>query len=566
MDSLQRILNYTKKYWGRLLASIVTATFFGLFSAAPTYLLKHTVDNIFVKGCERLIIPCIIGFVVLFAFKGVFAYLSTYYMHWVGNRVVNDIRSDLFHKIIYFPLSFYKKRSTGVLMAHFLNDIAQIQNASSNAVKQGVRSFFEALALIGVAFFQNFKLAAMSLLVAPFIFIGIRLMGKAVKTASRAIQKEMGSMSSVLQEIFVGIREVKIFNAEEFEKNHFIKKLSCYFSSVMRNVKIEALGPAFMEAIAMFGAGFVFYIAAKQVLSGSITPGQLTSFFAASLLSYQPIKRLINVYAEVQYGLAAAERVFSLMDITYPALRDRVVVAKSFKREIVFKNLSFNYEDNKSVLKNVNLTIKKGERIGLLGPSGSGKSTFCDLLLGFINPTSGRILIDEKDIVNFSLNSLHNLVGSVSQQTFLFNDTVQKNVVYAQNNIAQEKVFDACRRAHASEFIENLSEKYQTIVGENGSRLSGGQKQRLTIARVLLKDPDILIFDEATSSLDVESEEMIRLALDDICKTKTVIVVSHRVSFVKKMDRVFTIQNGQFVELDKVRLQKTQLHTHEFKA
>jgi ATP-binding cassette, subfamily B, bacterial MsbA len=556
MSSLQRILSYTKKYWQRLLTSIVAATLFGLFAAAPTYLLKHAVDHIFVNHNTKIIIPFIIVFVSLFAFKGVFMYISAYYMHWVGNRVVNDIRSDLFEKIIYFPLSFYKKKHTGELMSHFLNDIAHIQNASSNAVKHGVRSLFEALALISVALFANWRLALMTSFIAPFIGITILYMGRAVKAASRSIQGEMGSMSSVLQEIFVGIREVKIFNAESFEKDRFVKKLQRYFSSVMRNVKIEALGPAFMEAVAMLGAGFVFYIAAKQVLSGSISPGQLTSFFAASLLAYQPIKRLVNLYAEVQYGLAAAERVFSLMDITYPALQERTITAPSFNDEINFKNISFSYDSDNPVLQNVNLTIKKGERIGLLGPSGSGKSTFCDLLLGFIVPTSGKILVDGNDITKFKLHSLHNLIGSVSQQTFLFNDSVETNVAYAQKNVEKSQLFDACKRAHASEFIENMPEQYQTFVGENGSRLSGGQKQRLTIARVLLKDPDVLIFDEATSSLDTKSEEMIRLALNDICKTKTVIVVSHRVSFIEKMDRIFTIQNGQFVEIGKGTFEK----------
>ena len=548
MTDLQRILSYTRKYWSRLVLSIVAATLYGIFSAAPTYALKHVIDKIFVGRLQHLIIPFILCFIVLFAFKGVFAFASMYYMHWVGNRVVNDLRVDLFSKIVYFPLSFFKKKTTGELMAHFLNDITMIQNAASSAVKNGVRSFFEALFLLGVALFQSWQLALLSFLVAPFIILTIRQMGRAVKVASRAIQSEMGTISSVLQEVFVGIREVKIFNGESTEQVRFTKSLRRYFSSVLRNVKITALAPAFIETIATIGSGFVFYVAARQVLSGTLTPGQLTSFFAALLLAYQPIKRLINTYAEIQYGLAAANRVFTVMDMSYPALVDRTVHIPSFADQIVCKDLSFGYDENDLVLENVNLTIKKGERIGLLGPSGSGKSTFCDLLLGFLAPTAGQLLIDGHDVTKISLQSLRSLFGSVSQQTFLFNDTIQANVAYACGDVTDEQVIESCKHAHAHEFIEQCAQKYEAMVGENGTLLSGGQKQRLTIARALLKNPDILIFDEATSALDQRSEEMIRLAIEEISQTKTVIIVSHRLSLIEKMDRVFSIQGRRLVE------------------
>ncbi|MBU1007660.1 ABC transporter ATP-binding protein/permease [Candidatus Dependentiae bacterium] len=548
MSDLQRILSYTKKYWSRFAISVSTATLYGIFSAAPTYALKHVIDKIFVGGLDYLIIPFIFCFIFLYALKGIFAYLSMYYMNWVGNRVVNDLRIDLFSRIVYFPLSFFKKKTTGELMAHFLNDITMIQNAASVAVKNGVRSFFEAIFLLGVALFQSWQLSMLSLLVAPFIVFSIRQMGRAVKKASGSIQHEMGVISSGLQETFVGIREVKIFNGEGVEKDRLEKNLRRYFSSVLRNVKVLAFAPAFIETIATTGSGFVFYVAARQVLAGVITPGQLTSFFAASLLAYQPIKRLINTYAEVQYGLASASRVFSVMDMTYPALADRTIQIVSFRDSIVFDNMSFGYDSNELVLEDVNLTIKRGERIGLLGPSGSGKSTICDLLLGFLTPVSGHVYIDGHDSMKISLQSLRSLIGNVSQQTFLFNDTIKKNVQYASGDTSEEQVVEACKRAHAHEFIEQCSNKYHTLVGENGTLLSGGQKQRLTIARALLKDPDILIFDEATSALDQQSEEMIRLAIEEISKNKTVIIVSHRVSLIEKMDRVFEIQDRQLVE------------------
>lgn len=548
MTDLQRVLSYTRRYWKRLTLSIVATTLYGLFSAAPTAVLKYVIDDVFVSRYSYLIIPFILCFIVLFALKGFFGFLSAYYMHWVGNRVVNDIRLDLFSKIVYFPLSFFKKKTTGKLMSHFLNDIVMIQNASSNAVKNGVRSFFEAISLLAFALYQNWQLALLAFLVGPFIAFSIRRIGKAVKAASRAIQTEVGVFSSVLQEIFVGIREVKIFNGEKVEQDRFGQSLRRYFSSMMKNVKVQAFGPAFIETIAALGSSFVFYMATMQVLNGVITPGQLTAFFAALLMSYQPIKRLINTYSEVQYGLGAASRVFKVMDQTYPALQDRAINLTRLEKSIRFENVSFNYSEHDPVLQNVSLEIKKGERIGLLGPSGSGKSTFCDLLLGFLTPSQGRVFIDDHDISKVSLQSLRSLIGNVSQQTFLFNDTIEKNVRYAYRDANHDDIVAACKAAHAHEFIEDSSNGYQTLVGENGNLLSGGQKQRLTIARALLKDPDILIFDEATSALDHHSEEMIRLAIEEISQTKTVIIVSHRLSLIEKMDRVFMIQEGCLLE------------------
>lgn len=557
MTTLQRVLFYTKKYWQRLSLSILTATLYGLFSAAPTYAIKSAVDDIFVTKSINLIIPFIFLFIALFLLKGVFMYLSHYLMNWVGNRIVNDIRNDLFKKIIYFPMSFFKEETTtGQLMSHFLNDIQMIQQASSTAIKNGVRSFFEALFLIGIAFTQNFKLACLMVLVAPFIGIIIKKVGKAIKKASVSIQNKMGNVSSSFQETFVGIKEIKAFNAEKIETNRIANLLKAYFNSTMKSVKIEGLAPAFVEAIAIMGSGVVFYIAAIQIMNNQITPGQLTAFFASLLLSYQPLKRLINVYSEVQYGLAAADRIFNLMDKVYPATKNRFLILDNFNNSIEIKNLSFQYNDQTKVLQNLNLQINKGESIGLIGSSGCGKSTLCDLILGFLSPTMGRIIMDGKDITNLTFESLRNQIGYVGQHAFLFNDTITANVSYSNQAATKQEIINACKAAHAHEFIQELPNGYDTIVGENGTLLSGGQKQRLTIARALLKNPEILIFDEATSALDQKSENMIKLALDEICKHKTVIIISHRLYFIEKMDRIFKIKDKNIIEITKQDLAK----------
>ncbi len=474
-------------------------------------------------------------------------YLTSYYMYWVGNRVVNDIRSDLFRKIIYFPVSFFQKNTTGTLMSHFLNDIQMIQNVSSTVIKDGVRSFFEAIFLVGLAFYQNWKLAALMLVIGPIIGFAIRNMGRARKKASAAIQQEMGKVSGMLQEAFVGVREIKAFNAEQAEHTRLVTRLELCFVSIMRNVHIEALAPAFVEVVAIAGCSFVFYIAALQVLAGTISAGALTSFVAALILSYQPLKKIVAVYSEIQYGVAAADRVFNLMDRTFPAMQDRTQSLTSFNNSIEFKDVSFAYDHHAHVFQNVSLIIHKGESVGIVGPSGAGKSTLCDLLLGFASPTQGIITVDEKSITKITLNDLRARIGYVGQRTFLFNDTVFNNIMYARPEATHDDVIKACKAAHAHEFICQLAEGYNTIVGENGNLLSGGQKQRITIARALLKDPEILIFDEATSSLDHESEQMIRLAIHEMRTHKTLIIVSHRPSMLDIVDRILVVDNKLIV-------------------
>lgn len=544
MKNLKRILCYAQKYWQRLTLAVVFASLFGMMSAAPTYLLRHTVDEVFIKNYRHLVIPFIVGFVLLFILKSVFMYLTSYYMYWVGNRVINDIRSDLFSKIIHFPLSFFQEKTSGQLMSHFLNDIQMMQNTISLGVKDGVRSLFEGTFLICVALFMNWQLALVMSFVGPIIVITTQRLGRARKKASFGIQVEIGKISNMLQESFTGVREIKAFNAENTEVGRFQALLASCIKSIMRNVKIEALAPALIEPIGITGGGIVFYFAAQQVLSGKITAGALISFFGAVILAYQPIKKIVSFYSEVQYGIAAADRVFEIIDRVYPATKNRIVDLPEFKNEICFENTSFAYIKDNFVFQNTNLTIKKGSCIGIIGPSGSGKSTFCDMLLGFITPTHGKVFIDGQDLTTISLSSLRNHIGYVGQRTFLFNDTIYNNVAYAQSNASHEDVVRACKAAHAEEFINDLPLGYHTIVGENGTLLSGGQKQRLTIARALLKSPEILIFDEATSALDSESEKIIQQAINELRGQKTLIIVSHRNAMLANSDWILSINSG----------------------
>jgi subfamily B ATP-binding cassette protein MsbA len=551
---LKRLLTYTKTYWQRLTYALLFAALFGLTSAAPTYLLKQTIDDVFIKSYVNLIIPFILLFITFFILKGLFMYLSSYCMYWVSNKVLNDMRNDLFSKIINYPISFFQEKSTGILLSHFLNDIQMIQNVAALAVKDGIRSIFEGSFLIGFALYQNWQLSLIVLTVGPIIISSSRRLGKARKKASYGIQAEMGKISNMLSESFTGVREIKAFNAENTEISRFKNLLLQCFRSIMRNVRVEAAAPALIEAIAVLGGGVVFYVAAHQVISGQITAGTLTAFFAAMLLAYQPLKKLVALYSEVQYGLAAAERVFTTMDRVYPATKNRDLEITRFEDRICWENVSFEYNKNVPVFTDLNLTIKKGECIGIVGPSGAGKSTLCDLILGFIVPTSGKILIDQKDITKISYTSLRNHIGYVGQRTFLFNDTIYNNILYAQPSATENAVLKACKAAHVDEFLKDLPQGLYTIVGENGALLSGGQKQRITIARALLKSPEIIVFDEATSSLDQKSEKIIQQAIYELKGSKTVIIITHRPSMLDGVDRIFNVGNGQVREVGKEQI------------
>jgi len=538
-----------------LLVSLVSAAFFGIISAVPTYFLKKVVDDIFVQKHHQLIIPMALFLVFIFACKGFFSFLTTYTMHWVGNRVVNDIRSDLFVSVMRYPLRFFQATTTGQLMSHFLNDVQMMQNAASATIKNGVRSLFETIFLITFAFMQNWQLAFMMMVVGPAMGIIIKKMGASIKRSSGKIQQEVGTLSDQLQETFSGIREVKAFNAEKYHIDRFNQQLSRFFEETMRYVRAEALLPALIEVVTMIGAALAFYVAAQQVLKGYITPGQLTSFIAAALLAYAPMKRLINVYGEIQYALAAADRVFSLMDRIQPAQQEGKIL--SLVGQINFNNVSFSYGADKKIFNNLDLVFRKGERIGIVGPSGSGKSTFIDLLLGFITPTEGNITIDAQLLTMTTAIQWRQQVGYVGQRPFLFNDTVKNNIIYGRSALQDQQIHVAIKASDAYDFVQELAQGCNTMLGENGNLLSGGQRQRLTIARALAGQPQLLIFDEATASLDAASEDEIKLTLQSLPMDATVIIVTHRASLLEIVDRVFLVENECINEIQKAQVSNT---------
>lgn len=542
IKNIKNITNYIRAYWQRSVLAVITASLFGAVSAFPAALLKYSIDDLFIKQHHYLIIPFLLFFVGIFILKSIFMYLTSYNLYWVSHRAMNDLKKDLFKKLIYFPIAFFKKQPAGTLISRFLHDITMIQVGITSLIKDGVRSLFEALFLITFAFWQQPHLAFMLLLLAPILgFIVIRL-GQARKKASIAIQEKTAAIAHLLQESFMGIKDIKTFNGEPREINRLLHFLENNFCSLMHNAHLESICPALVEGVAMSAAAITMYWAIQQVLAGLITPGQLVSFIGALILAYQPIKKISAVYSDILYSVGAAERIFSLMATPCTESSPKITL-KNFCYSIEAKNLSFSYEQQ-PVLHQVSFSIKKGSRVGIIGASGSGKSTLADLILGFLKPTAGSLVIDHVQPHALSPESIHQIFGCVSQTPFLFNDTILNNLTYGQINKTEEEVHAACKKAAIHDFIMQLPHTYHHFVGENGSLLSGGQKQRLAIARALLKNPEILVFDEATSALDQETEALIKQALLSLSPETTVLLITHRPSLLTLTDTQLFLENG----------------------
>lgn len=550
MTPFKRLVCYAKHYWRYLILSGCMTICFGIFSALPAYLIRIIIDSIIAPRATAMLAPFIACLGGIFLCKGIFIYLSSYYLEYVSNRIMRDVREDLFGALLNLPASSFKQTSSGELLSLFIADITALQEASNRAIRLGIRSVVEAIFLLGIAIAQNTTLALIMLVVGPTIGGAMRILGKKMRTSARLGQEHIGSLASYLQQVIIGIRDIFACNAQAYEQERFKHILQTHLAIIMRTAHIAALTPALIECIAMLGVVVVLYIALNQVLSGTISSGQLGAFFAAMMLAYQPVKRLVNIYADLQMGIAAATRIFDLIDraqenslTTLPEVSLTTPLS-----HISFKHVSFCYQQKAPILKDLCFTINAGDRIGIMGASGSGKSTLCDLLLKFINPSSGTLLFNNEPLASFSTMNLRMQIGYVGQRTFLFNDTVAKNIAYSYKHASPDEIIYAAKQASAHEFIMQLPYGYETLVGEDGSLLSGGQKQRLTIARALLKKPQLLILDEATSALDAATAQDIMGTIGALPAQMTIITITHDEAILRHMHRILKLEHGMLIE------------------
>jgi subfamily B ATP-binding cassette protein MsbA len=547
----KRILEYVKPYWIRILIASLCAIGVSGATAAAAWLVQPALDKIFIQKNLQMLMLIPFAILIMYFLKGVFNYYQSYLMRYVGNRVIMDMRNDLYSHLTVMPMQFYTEHSTGKLMSRLLNDVSIINNAASTSIKDLVQNLITVIALLGVVFYQDWRLAAISCLVLPFAYYPIIKLGRKLRRVSRKGQEEISGITAIMHETFTGASVVKAFGMEPSEINKFMEKNYSLFKVSMKGVKLTELSTPLMEFIGAVGASLIIWYGGHQVVNGVTTPGTFFSFLTALIMMYSPLRALTRVNAAIQQSIAAAERVFAILDLDTEKVTDKgTTELHGIKDKIELRNVSFKYPGStKHAISDASFSVPHGKTVALVGSSGGGKTTIGNLLLRFYEPESGGIYIDGTDIRDFTLRSLRSRIGIVSQDVILFNDTVFSNIAYGKQDIGMEDVMNAAKKAYAHDFIIKMPDGYNTVIGERGAKVSGGEKQRIAIARAILKDPPILILDEATSALDTESEHIIQMALENLMTGRTTFVIAHRLSTIKNADLIIALDNGKIVEM-----------------
>ncbi|MBN2706559.1 MAG: lipid A export permease/ATP-binding protein MsbA [Deltaproteobacteria bacterium] len=549
MQNYRRLLVYLRPLWWPLLLSILCMVAFSLLTSAVAFLVKPALDDIFINKDVVMLKFLPLVLILLFVFKGVANYFQTYYTGYVGSRIVTTIREEVYFHIQKLSLSFFTTTASGVLTSRIIYDVSMIQRAVSNVIAGLLKDMVTALGLVGVIIYRDWQLSLIVLVVFPLFFFPIFKYSRKMRRFSKKSQVQVAEITSFLQESFTGIRIIKAFQMESYNQREFRAINEKLLGLVLRQLKIKSLTVPISETAGGLAAAAVIWYGGSQVVLGHSTPGNFFSFMTALFMLYGPIRSLNRSNNQIQEALAAGKRVFEILDLE-PEILDRpgAVELPPIKNGIRFENVAFAYDNENDVLHGVSLSLRKGETVAMVGRSGGGKSTILNLLPRFYDVKSGRIMIDDLDIRDLTQQSLRAAIAIVSQQTVLFNDTVRNNIAYGRTDLSIDDIKDAARSANAHTFIEELPERYDTIIGENGVRLSGGQQQRLSIARALLKNSPILLLDEATSALDTESERAVQEAIDRLMESRTSLVVAHRLSTIVNADRIVVLDKGRVVE------------------
>ncbi|MFP4466257.1 MAG: lipid A export permease/ATP-binding protein MsbA [Candidatus Goldiibacteriota bacterium] len=553
METYKRLLKYIKPYTGRIVGALLIMVFTAALTALSMYIIKPVIDKILANPNKEealyyiRILP--LAVIVIWVFKGVGLYFQGYLINWVGNRIIMDMRNLLYRHITDLSMRFFNNEKIGTLISRITNDVTLIQGAVANVIGNVIGSLLNIIGLLALMFFLNWKFTLIAVVVFPIAVFPIIKFGRKMKSAARGSQQSMGDITSVLNESFNGIRIVKAFGMEKYERKRFARDLRNYFDYTMRGVRASSMSSPTMETIGAIGIAALIFIAGQAVIRDQITTGTFFAFMGAITGLYPQVKKLNDMNNIIQQALSAAERVFSVLD-TKPEIVERPdpVEINDFNESIEFDSVEFSYTSKEKVLREINFKIKKGEIFAVVGASGAGKSTAADLLARFYDVEKGRILIDGTDIRDISFQSLRRLIGMVTQETILFNDTIKNNIAYGNPEADEAKIIEAAKAANAHDFIIKQKEGYDTLIGDRGARLSGGQRQRLAIARALMKNPPILILDEATSALDSESEILVQEALNNLMKNRTTFVIAHRLSTVRNADEIVVIEHGVIKE------------------
>ena len=550
MDTYRRLLRYVRPYRLQFAYAIVGMIGYGITETAFAALMKPMLDGGFVKQDPRSIALVPVAIVLIFLIRGVAGFVSTYYMAWIGWRVIKTLRGEVFAKYLTLPTSFYDRSSSGELISRITFNSQRVANAASTTLTVMVRDTFTAIGLRSLMFYHSWELSLCFLIIGPIIGVIVARVGKKFREISRNIQGSMGDVSHVIQEAVDGSRVVKIFGGQDTETAQFEVVNERNREHNMRETVVKALNVPFVQLLVAFALAIIVYLASSGSINERISVGGFVSFITAMLLLFQPMRSLTSLNNQLQNGIAAGESLFATLDIE----SEQDTGTKELESPIVsieFRNVGMHYQaDKPAALDGVSLTIKAGETVAFVGESGSGKTSLVNVLPRLYEIDTGDILINDTPVTEYQLQSLRSNIAYVSQDVMLFNDSIANNIAYGSKEaVSDEALREACTAAHAHDFIMRMDDQYSTIVGENGVMLSGGQRQRVAIARALLKNAPILILDEATSALDSESERKVQMGLDTLMKTRTTLVVAHRLSTIENADRIVVMAQGAVKEV-----------------
>lgn len=549
MKNYMRLLAYIKPYTRRLALAVVCIIMAAGANLYLPWIIKDMIDDVLMSKDMVMLNLIAVGILVVMFTRGVFYYGQSYLVSYVGQRVIIDVRSVLFRKFQRMPLSYYDKQQTGTVMSYITNDVAVMQSAIVDNLIELVTESSILIGSLAMMVYLDWKLSLLTLMTIPLVGFAMKVFGRKLKSSSTVIQERVAEITSLLQESISAIRVVKSFVRESYEIKRFEEQNWRNFQAAMKNVKLSSLLTPTVEFLAAIAVTFIVWFGGYEVVNGVITAGELVAFLTYAVNLANPVKRLSRVYAAIQKAMAAADRVFNIMDLE-EKITD-VPGAKPLppiKGKVEFKDITFSYKEGQPALQHISLKAEPGQMIALVGPSGSGKSTIANLIPRFYDVDSGVITIDDHDIRQVTADSLREQIGLVPQETMLFSTTVMENIRYGRLEATDEEVIEAAKAANAEEFIKELPEGYDTKLGERGLNLSGGQRQRLAIARAILKNPRVLILDEATSALDTESEKIVQDALDNLMVGRTSFVIAHRLSTIFNADQIFVVENGHLRE------------------
>jgi subfamily B ATP-binding cassette protein MsbA len=549
MDTYKRLISYVRPYMGRMTAAIACIILAAGGNLAVPWIIKDVIDQVLINKDMAMLNIIAIGILIIFFLRGIFFFGQTYLMSYIGQRVIIDIREAVYRQLQRLSLGYFDKRQTGAIMSSVTNDVSALQAALVDSMVEMVTEAMILIGSLGAMFFLHWKLSLLTLITMPLVLQAINTFGKKLRKAGRVLQERAADITAILQETISGIRVIKSFAREDYETDRFKQENYYNFRAQMKTSQLLATLTPVIEFLSAIGVTVIIWYGGMEVIDGNLTSGALIAFLIYVVNLANPVKRLSKVYGNIQKSLAAAERVFAILD-TEPDIKDMpgAVDLPEVKGHVALQHLSFAYSPGQYALRDVSLEVKPGQTVAIVGPSGAGKTTIANLLPRFYEATEGSILVDGKDIRTVTMQSLRQQIGIVPQETVLFNGTVYDNILYGRLDATHEEVIAAAKAANAHNFIDRMPEQYQTHIGERGAKLSGGQRQRISIARAILKDPRILILDEATSALDTESEKLVQQALDKLMIGRTSFVIAHRLSTVQRADKIVVLDKGRLVE------------------